>query len=374
MRTGLEAAALGPPFFCPPRGTRRRAVATALGFVLALAWTVPAGAEVIDRVAAAVGGEAIARSAVDDAWEALQAGAPGAPPTREALLGRMVDVRVQLQRAHELGLEARSEDVEDALSHIMADNGIPNLQGLSDALAREGRTLEDLRREVRDQISVMRLVQREVTSKVKLSDADLKAYYDAHRADFATGRSVRVRQIVFLTRGLGEDDLRKVGEAMGALRQGLTGPESFRQAEERLKDTPGVVTGEAGVLAEEDLRPELARVLMALAPGQVSPPLPLPNGLAVFLVEARTEGAPAPFKDVVDDVRRAATEERTQAAGREWLAQLKRESFIQVKDPNGGPDFVPTPEPVTVAPQAPAPAPVPEAKPRRRFDPNGDSD
>jgi len=373
MRTGLEAAALRPPFFCPLGRTLRRAAA--LGVALALAWAAPAGAEVIDRVAAAVGGEAIARSAVDNSWEALSGtGAQGGPPSREALLRRMVDVRVQLQRARELGLEARSEDVEDALSHIMSDNGIQGLQALSDALAREGRTLEDLRREVRDQITVMRLVQREVAAKVRLSQAELSAYYDAHRSDFATGRSVHVRQIVFVTQGLAEDELRKVADAMGALRRDLTGPEAFRQAEARLTGTPGVVTGDAGVLAEEDIRPELARVLMALSPGQVSPPLPLPNGLAVFLVESKTAGAPPPFDDVIDEVRRAATEERTQATGREWLAQLKRESFIQIKDPDGGPDFIPTPEPVATNPAPPAAAEALPPTIRRRSAADEDSD
>jgi len=324
----------------------------------------PARAEVIDRVAAAVGGEAIPQSEVDERWAALKDAPlpPGAgPASRDDVLERMVDVRVQLQKARAAGLEARPEDVEEALTHLMADNGVHSLAELEDALKQEGRTLEDLRREVRDQITVLRLVQREVTAKLRIPPEELRAYYEAHLDRFSTGRSVRVRQIAFTTAGLSDADAEKAARGLNALRTKVTGREAFRQAEASLSGTPGVVTGDAGRLGEDELRPELARVLFALEPGQVSPPLPLPNGVAIFLVDSRDPGTPLPFDDALPAVRRAASEEQSIARGGEWLARLKRDTYVEVKGEAPPPEEAAVPAPAPPTPPAATPG-----KPSRR--------
>lgn len=380
MPASPEAAAQRPPLFLTP-GSRRVGSAgagcAAAAIVLALAMAAPAAparAEVIDRVAAAVGAEAISESEVDEAWASVQAApsAPAsAPASREEVLARLVDVRVQLEKAREAGLEARPEDVDEALKHIMADNGVHSLDELGAALAREGRTLEDLRRDVRDQITVLRLVQREVTAKLHVPTDELRAYYDAHPERFATGRSVHVRQIAFATGGLAESEAAKAVRGMEALRGELTGRDAFRQAEQRLAGTPGVATGDAGNLAEAEVRPELARVLFALEPGQVSPPVALPNGVAVFLVESKDPGVPLPFDQALPDVRRAVTERESMARGAEWLLRLRREAYIEVKaerppEPEpapAAPAEAPATAAVTTPPEAPAPAAAPPPAP-----------
>jgi peptidyl-prolyl cis-trans isomerase SurA len=369
MRVSLEAAAQRPPLFLLPAVAL--VVAMVVAMALATALAAPARAEVIDRVAAAVGGEAIPQSEVDETWAAVQATpAPGrpAPASRDEVLSRMVDVRVQLERAREAGLEARPEDVEQALTRIMADNGVHSLSELSAALEREGRTLEDLRRDVRDQITVLRLVQREVTSKLRVPTEQLRAYYDAHPEQFSTGRTVHVRQIVFVTAGLSDDEAAKAAKGLVALRSKVTGREAFRLAEKQLGDTPGVVTGDAGRLAEDELRPDLARILFSLEPGQVSPPVQLPNGVGIFLVDSRDPGTPKPFDEALPDVRQAVTQQESMARGAEWLARLKRGAYIEVKGEAPPEEAVPD-----TAPPADTPAPAPKP-PARRAEPAPDDD
>jgi peptidyl-prolyl cis-trans isomerase SurA len=365
MPAGDEAAAQRPPLFFARR--RTRAGVAAAGVALALAVAAPAArapAEVIDGVAAAVGGEAIPRSEVDEAWTSLQgapAPGPSAPASRAEVLSRLVDARVQLQKAREEGLEAKPEDVEEALKHIMADNGVHSLAELSTALAREGRTLEDLRRDVRDQITVLRLVQREVTAKLHVPTEELRAYYDAHPERFSTGRAVHVRQIVFGTGGLSESEAAKVARGMAALRGELTGRDAFRQAEARLAGTPGVLTGDAGTLSEAEVRPDLARVLFAMEPGQVSPPVALPNGVAVFLVESKDPGVPLPFDKALPEVRRVVTEQESMTRGAAWLTRLRRDAYVEVKGLVPAPDAAPAAPEVATPPPTAAPAPTPAA-------------
>lgn len=311
---------------------RRIPLLPALLLAPLLALPTGAGAEVIDRVAAVVGGQAIPLSELDARWRELQAHPqPGGPETREELLNRLIDVRVQLNRARELGVEADPRDVEDALHRLMEGNGIPSLDALDRALAEEGRTVEDLRRELADQLTRMRLIQREVTASLRISDETLRRYYEAHRSDFARDREVRLRQIVFSTTGLADAERDDVVAGVEALRGQLTDRASFRAAERRLADSPGVIAGEAGTFGAQDLRPELAGVLLGLKTGEISPPLPLPAGMGIFLVEEVIPGTPEPFTEVLPQVRERVVTEMTDARLPEWLGELKRNTHIQVR-------------------------------------------
>jgi peptidyl-prolyl cis-trans isomerase SurA len=287
---------------------------------------------VLDRVAAVVGGEAIPLSELESRWREIQAHPQeGGPKTREELLNRLIDSRVQLQRARDLGIEAGPADVDAALQRLMADNGIPSLAALKEVLAEEGRTVEDLRREVGGQLTRLRLIQREVTAKLRIPEDVLRGYYEAHRADFSKGRQVRLRQIVFQVGDLPPERQEDVVTAVRTLRDQLTDRASFRAAERRLAGSPGVVTGEAGLFGEQDLRPELAAAVLPLKAGEISQPLPLPTGMGVFLVDDVVPGVPIPFDDALARVRDRVAAEMTEARLGAWLADLKRNTHIQIR-------------------------------------------
>lgn len=304
---------------------------------VALAVPAPSGAVVLDRVAAVVGGEAITVSELDARWQELQAHpeavGPDAPRSRAELLNRLIDLKIQLARARELGIQVRPEETEDAIRRVMTDNGLASLDQLSAALAQEGRTLEELRREITDQLTRFRLIQREVTAKLHLTDEALRRYYDDHLADFSKDREVRLRQIVFSTAGMDAKAQADVVEAARALRAQVTDRASFLKAEARLNGTAGMTTGDAGRFGAQDLRPELARVLLGLKAGQVSPPVPLPGGVGLFLVEEATAGNPVPFDEALTAVRDRLTAEQTEARIPEWLAGLKRDTHIEIRLP-----------------------------------------
>lgn len=308
---------------------------------LALAVPAPSGAVVLDRVAAVVGAEAITVSELDSRWHELEshpeAAGPDAPKSRAELLNRLIDLKVQLARARELGIQVRPEEVEETIQRLMEGNGLASLAELSAVLAQEGRTLEELRREISAQLTRVRVIQREVTARLHLTDETLRRYYDDHLDDFARDREVRLRQIVFSTGGMDDAARARVADAARALRARVGDRAAFEEAEKRLQGTPGMVTGEAGSFGEKDLRPELARVLLALKPGQVSPPVPLPGGVGLFLVEGATPGSPVPFDDALPAVRERLISELTEARIPEWLAGLKRDTHIEVRLPGPPP-------------------------------------
>ncbi len=296
--------------------------------LLGLLSPVDGRSEVIDRVVAVVNSEAITQSELDERWEQMRQ-IPGAPSSREALLARMIELRLQQQRAKALRMSADATDVENALNGILEDNNIPSLTALENVLKAEGRSLAEFRKEIATQISLMRVIQAEVTSQVRLGEAELRAYYDAHPDEFREKGTVRLRQIHLAIDDTAEDATGAV--TMAELRKKVVDRKTFMAAEAGLANQPGITVGAAGEFSPDELLPELAEALDQLPEGAVTKPVSLPNGTAIFLVDAITGTEPMPFERIIPLVRERATAAATERQLAKWLSQLKADAYIEIR-------------------------------------------
>jgi peptidyl-prolyl cis-trans isomerase SurA len=138
-------------------------------------------------VVATVNGRKIERSEVDKYYQNQTAGAPQKPGDEQAdslrlsILKELIDNEILMQRAEKLGLLATDEEVNSKLTEIKA----PFTQEEFDKrLKAKGLTLEDFKRDLRRSITVDKVLNKEVTSKINITDADITAYYEQHKAEF----------------------------------------------------------------------------------------------------------------------------------------------------------------------------------------------
>ncbi len=292
---------------------------------------LPVRAAVIDQVVAVVGDQVITLSALNDEWQIVQAAPDAEPITRAELLSRMIDLKLQMMRARRVGLTPIPAEVEAAIADIIADNNLPSMAALQQALAKEGKTIAVLRQEITRQMSVMRLLQREVKAQVRVGDAESRAWYHAHPEAFTPPARVRLRQIVFSLDGLSQADRGQAVVAIGKVREQITGRASFKAAERRLKRTSNVTVGEAGELSTAELRGDLATAVAGLAEGEISSLVSLPTGLGLFLLDRRYQGTPVAFEQVADQARELATADATQKRLTQWIASLKTHTPVEIK-------------------------------------------
>jgi peptidyl-prolyl cis-trans isomerase SurA len=86
-----------------------------------------------------------------------------------------------MRRAEKLGLLATDEEVESKLNEIKS----PYNKEQFDARLKEKKiTLDDFKRDLRRSLTVEKVLNKEVTSKINVSDQDITAYYNAHRSEF----------------------------------------------------------------------------------------------------------------------------------------------------------------------------------------------
>ena len=163
-----------------------------------------AQAEVADRIVAVVNDEVITLSELNSAFEPYQAKIEASytgaerekalTETRMVLLNRMIDNLLMEQQARKAGIVIRDEEVTSAIKDLLERRNISQ-DDLRKALEREGITLEAYKKGVRDQLMRMKLVQREIKSKVAVSDEEIGEYYRKHREDYEGKDAVRIKQI-----------------------------------------------------------------------------------------------------------------------------------------------------------------------------------
>jgi peptidyl-prolyl cis-trans isomerase SurA len=138
-------------------------------------------------VMATVDGRKIFRSDVDKYYDNQVASAQQAPIGEQAtalrlnILHQMIDDEILMRRAEKLGLLATDEEVERKYNEIKS----PFSQAEFDQRMKDKKiTLADFKRDIRRSLTVEKVMNKEVSSKINVTDQDVTDYYNAHKAEF----------------------------------------------------------------------------------------------------------------------------------------------------------------------------------------------
>ena len=138
-------------------------------------------------VMATVDGRKIFRSDVDKYYENNVASAQQAPSGEQAtalrlnILHQMIDDEILMRRAEKLGLLATDDEVDRKYNEIKS----PFTQEEFDKRLQDKKiTLADFKRDIRRSITVDKVLNKEVSSKINVTDQDIADYYNAHKSEF----------------------------------------------------------------------------------------------------------------------------------------------------------------------------------------------
>ena len=140
-----------------------------------------------EGVMATVNGRKIMRTEVDKYYNNQTAEAPQKPTAEQAdtlrlnILKQLVDNEILMQRAEKLGLLATDEEVNSKLAEIKAPF---SQEDFDKRMAARNITLADFKADLRRSITVEKVLNKEVTSKINISDDDITSYYNEHKAEF----------------------------------------------------------------------------------------------------------------------------------------------------------------------------------------------
>jgi peptidyl-prolyl cis-trans isomerase SurA len=158
-----------------------------LATAVLLATLVGCKSQVSGDVMAMVDGRKIFRSDVDKYYDNSVASAQQAPAGEQAtilrlnILRQLIDDEMVMRRAEKLGLLASEEEVDRKLNEIKS----PYTQQEFDQRLKEKKiSLEDFKRDIRRSITVEKVMNKEVSSKINVTDQDINDYFAAHKSEF----------------------------------------------------------------------------------------------------------------------------------------------------------------------------------------------
>ncbi len=315
-----------------------RTVVYALPVVLALAGckkTAPA------NVAATVNNRPITYEQVDRIFQAQFS-----TPTERAsddlmviqkleVLRTLIENEIMLQRAEKLGLMATDSEVDAKFNELKAPYTQEEFQKQLEA---RKMTVSDLKAQLRRDLSVQKLINREITSKITITDKDISDFFAANKASFNRAEpTVHLAQILVTSTPDGnarnlkndkaqndEEAKKKIQMIEARLRQG----EDFSMLAENYSEDPETTPngGDLGFLpmsAFEKSSPQVRQLIASMQPGQISPIIPSPGAYRILKVFSKE---PAGQRDLNDP--------RVQQTIREGLLgrkdQLLRNAYYEV--------------------------------------------
>lgn len=164
----------------------RAALAVIIGFGLLSVSGCTSGRGGSD-VMAKVDGRKIYRADVDKYYTNQTSGSEQQPSGEQAtslrlgILTQMIDDELLMRRAEKLGLLATDDEVQRKLTEIKS----PYTQEQFEQRLKDKKiTLDDFKRDLRRSLTREKVLNKEITSKINISDQDITSYYNAHRAEF----------------------------------------------------------------------------------------------------------------------------------------------------------------------------------------------
>ena len=213
---------------------------------------------------AAVNGHEILRAELDLQYQAyrdnLKDDSPDISPEqanimRLAILRQMIDSEIFQQQAAKLNLVASEDDISDKLTEIKAQY---TQEQFDRSLKQRHQTLDDFKRELRKTLTQEKLINKEIESRINITDAEIDGYYNAHKAYFnLTEPQFHLARIVISG---GPDSKKKIQE----LQQKLENGEDFAIVATRFSTDPESARngGDVGFVRESQLPVALREITM----------------------------------------------------------------------------------------------------------------
>nr|WP_228151648.1 peptidylprolyl isomerase [Pseudazoarcus pumilus] len=249
-----------------------------------------------DRIVAVVNDEAVTATQLRDAMERVvgQLRRQGVDlPPREVLedqvLERLVLERAQLQLARENGITVDEATMQRAITRI-GDNAGLNEEELREALRRDGLSWERFREDLRKEILITRLREREVDSRIVVTEAEIDNYLANAPEPQESERELLVAHILLrVAEDAGEEEVAAAQRTAADILERHAAGEAFQQLAIEFSDAPDARDG--GVIGwrqPERLPALFAEAVEGLARGDVSEVLRSAAGLHIVkLVDTR---------------------------------------------------------------------------------------
>jgi peptidyl-prolyl cis-trans isomerase SurA len=274
-----------------------------------------------------------------------------AEATRLGILKQLIDDEILQQAAKKMNLVATDEEVDAKLAEMKA----PYTQEEFDKrLQSANMSLDDLRRQIRRSLTSDKLMNKEVTSRINITDADISSFYNANKAQFnfiepkyniaeivVTSQPTKMQQGANLQNSKAGSDA-EARRKIDMLHSRLESGEDFATVAMNFSENPNDANngGNMGFIPESSLRsdPTVYSAIGRLQPGQMTDVIPLlqpgakaPAGYAIYKLLEKEPAGQRELNDprVQQDIRQQLRESRSQLLRAAYYEMMRDQAHVE---------------------------------------------
>ena len=283
----------------------------------------------LDQILARVNSDIITQSDFDHAMKSAREqqamshahGMPVIPPAKlkKAVLERLISKRMQLQMAKQQKIVANKKQVDAAISDVAKQHKLTT-KALYAAVAQQGLNKQAYREKIRNQITIMILQRAVIGSKVKITDAQIKAYQAGHSAKLYEVGDI----LIPLAAKPSQRALQVATKKAAQVKSALNKSHDFDHvADEYAPETHSMMS----FRGLHDFPDAFVSSIQTLAVNHTAGPIRAPNGLHILYLLG-TKKNPKRLSD--RQVHNLLFQERSEKIIAPWLKKLRDTSDIEM--------------------------------------------
>ncbi len=242
-------------------------------------------------------------------------------------LESLINLKLQLQEARNLGIGASDEEVKEGVDSIRKKYAMSDSAFL-DSLKQEGFTLDEYKRRLREQIVISKVVNQEVRSKIVVSEDDIGKYLAGNKEMAEGGEAYQISQI-FFRKPKDEGGRKAVEEKAAEVLQKLKEGHSFAELAKQYSEDPSAASGGSlGLVRKSQMMKEFVSAVATMKPGDVSAPFWTDGGL--HIIKLGEVVAPKDRKEIHEDARNAVAGKIFAERYDAWIKALREKAYIEI--------------------------------------------
>jgi parvulin-like peptidyl-prolyl isomerase len=248
------------------------------------------------------------------------------------ILRDRIDELLLIQKGKELNINVDSE-VTKYIANLQRQANITDPDKFHEYVRQQaGMSYEDFLAETRNQYLTREVIGQEVARHISITNQEIQSYYDKHKSDFVRDEKVFLSEILISIQG---KDPNGVAAAEKKAKQVAAEAAKGERFSDLARDNSDAATakqgGELGGYKKGELLKALEDAVWNLPKGAVTQPIRIPTGFEILKVDDHTKTGLASLSDVRSEIENILYGPRMQPKVREYLTQLRKTAFLQIK-------------------------------------------
>ena len=247
------------------------------------------------------------------------------------LLRDLIDRALLVERAKDMNVSVET-DVVKRLDEVRKENKLASLEELEKEVEASGIGWEDYKSQIRNGLLTQEVIRREVGGRMDIGSDEVKKYYEEHKQQFVRPETVALAEIFLSTEGKDPQEIAAVRTKAEDLRNRVVKGEDFTALAKRYSE--GSTAADGGGLGEFEhgqLAKQLEDAVFPMEKGKVTEMIQTKTGFEILKVLEHYQAGLQPLDKVEGEINDAIYRQKMEPALRDYLAQLREESYVTVK-------------------------------------------